>query len=183
MSPRLTSSARPRVFFWGPTSSSAEPLSASARRRPGKLLELGLKRVKKDLAALQGQRSDSATAEQMRRVMSFYHVVIFMANRTVVDEQAGQEMKTLAEVLDCLCEGDLAQLGDVAMQRYKALQCSIDEGSWDLAREHEIVEVRQRGLITDEERARATRRQMSQVRLATSLQALRQRTATGTRVS
>ena len=68
------------------------------------------------------------------------------------------------------------------MQWYKALQCSIDEGSWDLACEHDIVEVRQRGLITDEERARATRRQMSRVRLATSLQALRERTATGTRV-
>ena len=47
---------------------------------------------------------------------------------------------------------------------------------------HRIVEVRQRGLITDEETARDTRRQMSQVRLATSLQALRQRTATGARV-
>ena len=91
-------------------------------------------------------------------------------------------MKTLAEVLDCLCEGDLARLGDAAMQRYKALQCSIDAGSWYLAREHEIVEVRQRGLITDGERARATRQKMSQVRLATSLQALCQRTATGTRV-
>ena len=53
-------------FFGGPTSSSAEPLSALARRRPGKLFELGLKCVKEDLAALQGQRSDPATAEQMR---------------------------------------------------------------------------------------------------------------------
>ena len=57
------------------------------------------------------------TAEQMRRVKSFYHVVIFMANRTDVDEQVGQEMKTLAQVLDCLCEGDLARLGDVGGTR------------------------------------------------------------------
>ena len=91
--------------------------------------------MKEDLAALQGQRADVGTAEQMRRVMSFYHAVIFMANRPQVEEQVAQEMKTLAEVRDCLCEGDLARLGDVAMQRYKALQCSIDEGSWDLARE------------------------------------------------
>ena len=146
-----------------------------SRRSPGTLFEMGLERVREDLAALQGQGTPGPDPEDMRRVMTFYHAVLFMPHHAGIGDHAAQEMKTLAEIMDCLVDGQLDRLGDIAMQRYKALACATDEGNWALASEVEIVDNRQRSLLTDEERMRGTRRQLANARLATSLQSLRQR--------
>ena len=111
----------------------------------------------------------------MRRVMTFYHAVLFMPHYAGIGDHTAQEMATLAEIMDCLVDGRLDRLGDIAMQRYKALACATDEGNWALSSEVEIVDNRQRSLLTDEERMRGTRRQLANARLATSLQSLRQR--------
>ena len=57
-----------------------------ARRYHGCVFDIGLKRVKEDIAALHGQCADKTIAEEMRRVTSFYHAVIFVANRSGIDE-------------------------------------------------------------------------------------------------
>ena len=107
--------------------------------------------------------------------MSFYHAVVFAPNHHGVGEHTTQEMRTLAEIMDSLVEGNLARVGDVAMQRYKALACATDDGSWALASEIEIVDPRERSIVTEQERLIGARRQLTSVRLATSLQQLRQR--------
>ena len=153
-------------FHEGSALSSAEPLSMLAKRRPGMLFEMGVKRVREDLAALQGTHSDST---EMKRVMSFYHAVVFAPNHPNVGEHTAQEMRTLAEILDSLCEGNLSRVGDGAMQRYKALACATDDGSWALASEIEVVDPRQKSIVSEQERLVGTRRQLASVRLATSL--------------
>ena len=48
-----------------------------------------------------------------------------------------REMATLAECVDCLVEGDLGRLGDIMLQRYKALEKSVQDESWTIAAELE----------------------------------------------
>ena len=55
-------------------------------------------------------------------------------------ERNSRECRTLCEIMDSLCEGNLARVGDVAMQRYKALACATDDGSWALASEIEVID-------------------------------------------
>ena len=162
------------LFGGGPSAVSAEPLSMWAERRPGRLFEMGLQKVREDLAALQGSRPDS---DQMRRVMSFYYAVIFVPHHPSASEHTRQEMRTLSEIMDCLCEGNLPRLGDVAMQRFKALACATDDGNWAVAQELELLSARPHSIVSEAERQLGARRQMSAARLATSLQALRSRAA------
>ena len=163
------------LFGGGPSAMSAEPLSMWAERRPGRLFEMGLQKVREDLAALQGSRPDS---DQMRRVMSFYFAVIFDPHHQSASEHTPQELRTLSEIMDCLCEGNLPLLGDVAMHRFKALSCATDDGNWAVAQELELLTTRPHSIVSEAERQLGARRQMSAARLATSLQALRSRTGT-----
>ena len=50
-----------------------------------------------------------------------------------------REIQTVSWALDLLVMGELAQLGDVLMQRYKALEASVSDGGWHLARHYELI--------------------------------------------
>ena len=53
----------------------------------------------------------------------------------------------------------------MALQRYKALKLSVEDGSWDVAQVLEVLEHARSALATDGERMRRSRRQMQQVKL------------------
>ena len=44
--------------------------------------------------------------------------------------RTSQEMRSLAERLDSLTQGKLPRLGDILMQRFKAVELAIMDGSW-----------------------------------------------------
>ena len=44
-----------------------------------------------------------------------------------------REMRTVGECLDALLRGELPRLGDILMQRLKALEQSTKDGHWEVA--------------------------------------------------
>jgi hypothetical protein len=72
-----------------------------------------------------------------------------------------------------LIEGDLARVGDLLMGRMKALEEALSDGSWDLAREYEVLPQRETGITTDFERQRAAALQMRNVRLRVAMNNVR----------
>ena len=162
----------------GPGASGAEPLALVAKRQPGRLFEQGLQKIRERLTALQGGTVDSRT--ELRRVLSFYRQVIFrplaQQRGRAVSTHTEHEMATLAEGVDCLNDGDLARLGDILLQRYKALERSVVVGgAWAVAQELEVIEHARVGLASDEEINRSARRQMQGARLQQTLLNLSQR--------
>ena len=44
-----------------------------------------------------------------------------------------RELRTIADCIDALLAGDLFHLGDLFLQRLKAVQTAVVEGNWNLA--------------------------------------------------
>ena len=94
-----------------------------------------------------------------------------------MNQHTASETQTLAELIDSLMEGDVDRCGDVAVQRYKALEMSLADNSWEIARELEVVEHHTPYLASEEERHRGSRRRLQDVRLHNALANLRQRSS------
>lgn len=75
-----------------------------------------------------------------------------------------RELVTLAEALDLLMEENFAGLGDLLMQRMKAVEASLSEG-WGVANYQELIPPPKATLTTDQERAFATRHALQQKKL------------------
>ena len=84
-------------------------------------------------------------------------------------------MKTICASMDALIEGDLARAGDLLMGRMKALEEALSDGTWDFAREYEVLPQREIGITTDSERQRAATLQMRNARLKAAMASLRAR--------
>ena len=59
----------------------------------------------------------------------------------------------------------LPHVGDLLVQRFKAVQTSVIDGNWSLAQRHEIVPPDDAGLATPTERHAAARTELLQLRL------------------
>ena len=70
--------------------------------------------------------------------------------------RTSQELRTLAECLDCLANGQLPRVGDLLMQRFKALEQSVGDRGWSIASQLEVTDTRV-GLTTEDEKLCAAR--------------------------
>ena len=75
-------------------------------------------------------------------------------------------MHTICECIDALLDGRLAHLGDLMMQRIKALQTAHQEGSWETARFLELIPPGDVVLPSEGERRAALRDRSSDLRLS-----------------
>ena len=98
-----------------------------SQRHPGRLFEQGLGRIRERLLALQGGSGTAQDGHELRRVRSFYHEVAFRPRAGRMSGHAERDMATLAECVGCLVEGDLGRLGKIMLQRYKALDKSVQD--------------------------------------------------------
>ena len=64
-----------------------------------------------------------------------------------------RQIQTLQLALDCLLNGDLGMVGDVLMQRFKAIEGSMVDGGWELSRRMELIPSATVSATTPEERA------------------------------
>ena len=139
--------------------------------RPGEVCASGLDRIRKKLASLLGGqiRTD-------QRVLSVYYETLLksgLAQPPPVHHE--REMRTIAAALDELIEGNLQKVGDLLMGRFKALEEALLDGTWDFAREYEVLPQREVGITTDSERHRAAALQMRTVRLRAAMASVRSR--------
>ena len=80
--------------------------------------------------------------------------------------RTAREMRTLAEAIDSLLEGDSMRTADLLIQRFKALETSVSDGSWSLARHLELIPEEGVGLTSPAERDLITKLELQRARLA-----------------
>ena len=81
-----------------------------------------------------------------------------------VGVRTAKEMRLLATAIDSLIKGELPQVADMLMQRFKALELSVADKSWAVAHALE-VEGPTQGLATMEETQLAARQVLLKQRL------------------
>jgi hypothetical protein len=78
------------------------------------------------------------------------------------------EMKLMGEMLDQLVAGNLSRVGDLMMQRLKAIEQATKDGHWNVAQFLEVGGLGEIGLATQGEVKSAVRAQMMDYRLRES---------------
>ena len=108
------------------------------------------------------------------RVEMYLNQVFFVQNpESTVGLRSTREMRTWGKVLDLLLDGRFGELGDVAIQRLKALETAHKEGSWDLARHHELIPAALASITGEEERHVAARTEMQELKLKEAMEKAR----------
>ena len=89
---------------------------------------------------MMGLREGAAGVEGTPKVTG-YLTAIVLGHHTPdkIGLRSMRELQTLARSLDLLEQGSLAELGDLLMQRFKAIEQSLADGNWAIANEMEIV--------------------------------------------
>ena len=69
------------------------------------------------------------------RVLAYLETVFNQRyGKDAVGLRTSREMRTIAESIDALMEGDVLRAGDLLVQRFKALETSVIDGTWARAR-------------------------------------------------
>ena len=167
-------------LFGKPPSPSGGPagrIQALAAEQPGALMESGLTEISKLLGEREGGATSTPASEGAipARVLAYLTSVFHGRHPpSEVGLRTSKEMRTLARALDALAAGQLPQVGDLLMQRFKALETSVADKSWAVASGIEVVDETE-GLATREERAEAAKTIM----LKQKLEEAKQKLATG----
>ena len=122
------------------------------RLRPGSLYKNGLSNMVKFLAPRSG--SDSNGTLRARAVENLTTVGPAAHGQPGLRNE--RESRTLAESIDHLANGRLDSVGDVLMQRFRAVEKAVqDNGSWETARHLEIIPPALPTTLSEKERAQA----------------------------
>jgi len=144
------SSSKP-VFRGAPTIFKGSKFLQTAVTQEGALLENGVLMMRKALAARQG--GGGLTSETIEQLTTLQGVVTNYLTVGLGPSAASQgkplgmrnerEMRTLAESLDALLNGDLGRAGDIMMQRFRACEVNAIEGDWGMAKHLELIPAHQ----------------------------------------
>ena len=139
----------------------------AAATQPGKLYTAGLDEMAKYLGQREGAEGGPALGDpSAKRVMGYLTSVFhgqFPKDR--VGLRTSREMATIATALDAISAGKLPQVADVLMQRFKALEQSVQDGGWDTAQHLELIPRAASGLASSHEVAAAAKEQLAELKL------------------
>ena len=164
------SSEDSQAAFYGKDTARYESLAEKARKQPGTLLKSGLIQMSKFLAVRTGGTDEEAGRSwRDQRVGAYLNQVLFAQHP---QEKLGmrnvRELVTLAEAIDLLMEGQFAAVGDVLMQRMKAVETSVTDG-WQLASHQELIPPAKATLSTNLERSYVARQALQARKLEESI--------------
>ena len=153
-----------------------------ARAQPGFLYDLGLTEMDRYISARSGASGTESAAQDSRQAVNF---LLSIFHGTHPPEKVGvrncRELRTLAEAIDGLTRGDLPAVGDLLMQRFKALTESVNDGSWSVARRLEVIPDTRVSLASLDERRSAAKSELLNSRLDDALAKAGGRAAKGTK--
>ena len=142
-------------------------LMEKAKRHPGKLLRSGLEQMSRFMNTRSGDDLAPSVSWREQRVNAYLNQVLFNQHpASSMGMRNARELVTLATCIDLLMEEQFASLGDVLMQRLKAVEASLSEG-WSVANFQELIPPPKATLTSDQERAFAARHALQQRKLAT----------------
>jgi hypothetical protein len=76
-----------------------------------------------------------------------------------------RELVTLGKAIDLLLSGQLGELGDLLVQRLKAVETAVADQNWSTARHQELIPAQAASLTTEQERRKAARMELAQGKL------------------
>ena len=102
------------------------------RRHPGKLMKRTLRRMREFVSDRLGQQRGRG---KLGPVCTTYLTCVLMpAAAGKLGLRNEGELRTLAAAADALLQGENARVGDLLLQRFKAVEASIGEGGWNASR-------------------------------------------------
>ena len=143
---------------------ACQDLNIQARRFPGRFLADALSTMQRFLGSRVGA---GTTSEELPRVLTYLETVFNQRyTKECVGIRTAREMRTLAEAIDSLLEGDNMRTADILIQRFKAVETSVSDGSWSLARHLELIPEEGVGLTSPAERDLIAKLELQRARLA-----------------
>ena len=109
------------------------------KKSPGGLSRQALCRMAELVGDL--QVPDPSSEEKLRPVVTAFLHTVLCTNfpREKMGLRSYRELLSLALALDLLLKGDIASSMDVLLQRFKALERSLTDGNWDMAKWYELT--------------------------------------------
>lgn len=148
--------------FPGASSRGCVELDVHARRNPGLLLRSALEEIRGYL----GSRGGVGSLTEAPKFLAYLDTVLNQrGGKGGIGLRTSRELRTIAEGLDALLSGDQVRAADLLVQRFKALEASIIDGNWSVARHMELIPDSTRGLTGTTERMAATRLELQRVKL------------------
>ena len=103
--------------------------------------------------------ADLKSEESQARHLTYVTSIVFGRHSPeAIGLRTAAEMQTVARCLDAIGSGELPSCADMLVQRLQALEMSVKDKNWNLAKNIEIVPQVDSGLTTMAEREDAARR-------------------------
>ena len=143
------------------------PTHVVAARFPGVLTHQALRRMDGHMRGV--AMEDLLGGPPLLNVIRAYLVTNFFGARpeAAVGLRNARELKTIAAIVEAILQGRVLSALDIAVQRFKAIELSIEEGNWTNARWLELIPVNTVGTY-DRADLRDARREEEQDRRATA---------------
>ena len=136
----------------------------TAARRPGHLLQTAISKLSSYIDTLQGTRYRGKSSELPPIVGTYLQSVLLPSRQGQTTLRNLQEMRTLAKVIDLMLAGHQAEACDILMQRFMAVECADQEGSWSMAKHYEIVGDPKISSASEEQRRKVISMEKSEAR-------------------
>ena len=158
---RLTpESSEETPLFCGGSARGVGTIREVARDSPGALFEEALRSIATKL----GERVGPTFNLAQPRVTSYLNAVM-MIKYPKMSVTMQRELRTIAESLDEIAVGGVAQSADILIQRFKAIEESLKSGgSWRLSRHLEVTKDLD-SLVSTEEQLAAAKEELSRLKL------------------
>ena len=156
-----SSSSESSRNFHEPSTRGEVEMWRLSQKNPGVLLRKGMEEMGRYLAdrAPEGEGTDHWMGHRMMAYIS--QVVLTQHTPQAIGVRNHRELLTLGRAIDMLVQGQLAELGDLLMQRLKALETSLVDQGWHSARHQELIPPHSASLTTEGERRKAARMELS----------------------
>ena len=119
-----------------------EDFGSSHKKLPdGVAFQRGVEEVNRFLGARGGAENNSVTTSEAEgRFMTYLYSVFQAAHgASKIGPRNLSELRCLAEAMDQLRAGDLAKVSDILLCRFKAIEASVTEGSWEMAKHIDLT--------------------------------------------
>ena len=132
-----------------------------SKKSPGMLLRKGMQEMGRYLA----DRAPGEKEEEdwmANRMMAYVSQVILNQHPPAsIGIRNHRELLTLGLAIDLLIQGHLPELGDLLMQRLKALETSFSDQGWHSARHQELIPSHAASLTTEAERRKTAKMEVA----------------------
>ena len=133
-----------------------------SRRNPGSLLKKGMEEMSRYLAERAPGEEGGTDTWMSHRMMAYVSQVVLTQHLPgTIGVRNHRELRTLGRAIDMLIQGQLGELGDLLMQRLKAVETSLVDQGWHSAKHQELIPPHAASLTTEAERRRTARMEIS----------------------